>query len=89
MVLSLLKMEDHCLKGEAELSRSMDTAAEDENSQETLSELDAVRQRYAHWSSGSLYSLLEAYPLRVAQEKERALVRWIHECGIAPVETRR
>jgi SAM-dependent methyltransferase len=67
----------------------MDTAAEDQNSEETLSELDAVRQRYAHRSSGSLYSLLQPYPLRIVQEKERALVRWIHECGIAPVETRR
>jgi hypothetical protein len=56
------------------------TRVEDENSEETLSELDAVRQRYAHRSSGSLYSLLQPYPLRIVQEKERALVRWIHEC---------
>ena len=55
-------------------------------------ELEEVRQRYARRQSradNALYSPLAWHSRMVIQERERALVRWIKQCGIDPVEKRR
>jgi SAM-dependent methyltransferase len=66
----------------------MNKLAEAGYSANTPSEPDAVRQRYARRANSPLYALVRPYPLQAAQEKERAVVKWIHECGIVPAETR-
>ncbi len=57
-----------------------------------MDETELVRQRYARRKQideASLYNPLlpSVYPL--LQERERALIRWIRTCGIAPVQNRR
>jgi SAM-dependent methyltransferase len=54
-------------------------------------ECEAVQQRYArrdmkNWTA--LYSPLLPHSYLSMQEKERALIRWIYSCGIAPVESK-
>jgi SAM-dependent methyltransferase len=57
-----------------------------------MTEVDAVRERYARRSSNLdplRYSLLNDSVLLSHQEKQRALVRWVRECAIQPLETKR
>jgi SAM-dependent methyltransferase len=61
---------------------------QDANGGRLQEKVERIRQRYARRKSGCYYSLLEEYALRVAQEKERAITRWIRECDIAPIDTR-
>ncbi|MDZ7831093.1 MAG: class I SAM-dependent methyltransferase [Desulfobacterales bacterium] len=54
-------------------------------------EIDAVRARYdrrRQLPESSLYSPLNPSHYLCIQEKERALIRWIKTCGLAPVENR-
>lgn len=54
-----------------------------------ISETDRIRQRYAkRRTSGTeaRYSPLNPYVSRVSRERDAALVRWVHEAGLAPVE---
>ena len=57
-----------------------------------MSEPDRVRERYARrQTSGkdALWRFLEPSVLLAAQEKERALARWISSCHIQPITERR
>lgn len=56
-----------------------------------VDEAEQVRARYARRAAGvdpQRYSPLHAWVLLARQEKERALVRWIHECAIQPVQSK-
>lgn len=57
-----------------------------------MSEIDNVRQRYARREvsvTTGQYSLLDEAVLRSVHERQRALVRCIRDCSIAPLATRR
>lgn len=57
-----------------------------------MKEVDAVRERYARRATSLdplRYSLLSDSVLLSQQERQRALVRWILECGIQPLENKR
>jgi SAM-dependent methyltransferase len=55
-----------------------------------LNEVENIAARYARRShrSADTYSFLNPANYLVGQEKERALVRWVRACQIAPLSTR-
>jgi SAM-dependent methyltransferase len=61
--------------------------------QRTATEPDLVKERYARRSGderGTLWAeILEPAVYLPVQEKERALIRWISDCGLAPIAERR
>lgn len=57
-----------------------------------MNEVEQVRLRYERrkqLSEAVLYDILRPSVYMATQERERALIRWIHACGIAPVAKRR
>lgn len=56
-----------------------------------MDETELVRERYARRRGAAerMWSGFEPAVYLPVQEKERALIRWIRECDIAPLETRR
>jgi SAM-dependent methyltransferase len=53
-----------------------------------MSEIEQIRQRYerrAHSQADDRYDPLQTSVCMGNQEKERALIRWIRTCGLAPV----
>ena len=57
-----------------------------------MKEVDAVRERYARRLSVHdplRYSLLNESVLMSQQEKQRALVRWVRQCAIQPLASKR
>lgn len=57
-----------------------------------MTECDEVRRRYEHRSKRdwtNFYSPLLPHSYLAMQEKERAIIRWIGQCGIEPVDSRR
>lgn len=55
-------------------------------------EIEAIRVRYARRETSggaSPYDPLDPYVCKARQERERALVRWIRHCGLAPVSEKR
>ena len=57
-----------------------------------MSETDRIREAYARRTAANrerLYEFLDPSVYLAVQEKERALVRWISTCGIAPLGRRR
>jgi SAM-dependent methyltransferase len=57
-----------------------------------MSETDLVRERYARRQNRPVIAYYHPlYPAvyMAAQERERALIRWIHTCDLAPVEEKR
>lgn len=56
-----------------------------------MSETDEVRLRYARRKLTAIsdrYSLIDETVLRSVHERQRALARWVRECGIAPLAAR-
>ncbi len=57
-----------------------------------MKEVDAVRERYARRAANDdplRYSLLNPSALLPLQEKQRALVRWVHQSGMQPLNAKR
>ena len=57
-----------------------------------MNEIDQIQARYNNRKKNvepGLYSPLRASVYMAEQEKERALIRWIHTCGLAPVSGKR
>jgi SAM-dependent methyltransferase len=55
-------------------------------------EIEAIRQRYSRRSNeidAQRYSLLNPSVYMAQQEKERALIHWVHEARLAPLHTRK
>ena len=62
------------------------------NSQDSVDEVEAVRERYSRRSMSHdplRYSLLNLSVLLSQQERQRALVEWVTRCGIHPVGSKR
>jgi ubiquinone/menaquinone biosynthesis C-methylase UbiE len=56
-----------------------------------MSETENIRLRYSTRKDSkfwSMYSPVDASVYMGLQEKERAMIRWINSCGIAPVENK-
>jgi SAM-dependent methyltransferase len=57
-----------------------------------VTEIERIRERYerrARADIDALYDPLQPAEYMSAQEKQRAFIRWIRECGIAPIASKR